>query len=294
MCCSGCGSSQLGSFCWIFIQTHWPLLPFSVLWTAWPKSLQAHILAPSLIGNHMHYALDTPAWAIDCHMKIPKALDAMYYPTVKKKVVKFSVSYGKDFSHAMSVSWCRASGLVAAQAANPPIALCRMWRWACRSHIPHLQDAKAGSCHNHVSAAECSSGSLSIRCLRCILSRLGKFPLLGVCAGPHFCGSDQQRRLPGQQPVCGAGVDQGAVPGRFRLPCRPQCRWAILQGVQDTTPCPVLTPWLPPLCLVSESHFTSPGCLNASSRHSRMPSVCLTEALTFLYPCQCGKPPCAS
>ena len=61
MCCSGCGSFQLGSSCWIFIQTHWPLLPSLVLWTAWPKSLQAHILAPSLIGKQAHYALNTSA-----------------------------------------------------------------------------------------------------------------------------------------------------------------------------------------------------------------------------------------
>ena len=181
----------------------------------------------------------------------------------------------------MCVPWCRTFKLVEAAAANPPTALCRMLQCAFGSCPPHAQDAKAGSCYNHVSAAECSSGSLSVQCSCGILSGLRKFSPRGMRASPYLCGGNQQHWLPGQQPVCGAGMDQGAVPGRLRLPCRPQCRWAILKGVQDTAaaPCHVHTSWMPPFRLLSKGRSTSPECLSASLHHSRMPDVRLTEAL---------------
>ena len=122
------------------------------------------------------------------------------------------------------------------------LRLCKSYCVRCSDNISlDLQDTEADSRQSHVSAAECSSGSLSIQCVCGILSRLGKSRLLGVCAGPHLCSSHQQHRLPGQQLVCGAGMDQGVVPGRLCLPCKPQCRWAPPpEGLHDTAAAPCL------------------------------------------------------
>ena len=195
----------------------------------------------------------------------------MFYPTSGGKAVTLSVSHGRDSLKPCASVGAGLSGWWQPLRQTPPTALCRTLRGASGSCTPHMQDAKAGRRHDHVSAAERGSGSLSIQRLCGILSRLGKFPLLGVRAGPHFCGSDQQRRLPGQQPVCRAGVDQGAVPGRLRLPCGPQCRWASLKGVRNTAaaPCPAHAKWLPPLCFASESRSTSHWCLHVSLLHKQ-------------------------
>ncbi len=41
----------------------------------------------------------------------------------------------------------------------------------------------------------------------------GDLLLLALCALHHHSWGSQQRGLPGQLPLCRAGMDQGAVPG---------------------------------------------------------------------------------
>jgi len=89
-----------------------------------------------------------------------------------------------------------------------------------------MQNAKTGGSSQHVQAAECCCGSLSIQRLPDIVPDDGKPCLLDHCPGHHTHRGCEQRGLSGQLSICGEGMDKSAVPGRFYISCCRQCRCA--------------------------------------------------------------------